>query len=182
MVRKATLGGLAAVVLAAGGAGVMIANAASASSAPPVASSSPTGSPSGSPTGSPAGTATGSTDTTAKAGKHDGTALKALLGKLKNFEHAEWVTKGDANTNVTHEAIFGQVAAVSSTSITIKSTDGTSMTFAVNDKTVVHEKAVKGGTAPANPSIADVKTGESVLVAGEKSPDLIAKNVVARAR
>jgi hypothetical protein len=55
------------------------------------------------------------------------------------------------------------------------------MTFAVNDKTVVHEKAAKGGTAPASPTIADIKTGQMVLVGGEKSPDLAAKNVVARA-
>ena len=105
-------------------------------------------------------------------------AAKQILGKVKDFQHAEWVTKGDNNTYVTHEAILGQVTAVSSTSVTVKSTDGTSMTFAVTADTKVHQRQAKGSTT--TPTIADVKTGQTVLVGGEKSPDLTAKNIVVR--
>ena len=105
-------------------------------------------------------------------------AAKQILGKVKDFQHAEWVTKGDGSTYVTHEAILGEVTAVSATSITVKSTDGTSMTFAVTADTKVHQRQ-KGSTT--TPTIADVKTGQTVLVGGEKSPDLTAKNIVVRA-
>ena len=71
-------------------------------------------------------------------------AAKQILGKVKDFQHAEWVTKGDGNTYVTHEAILGEVTAVSATSITVKSTDGTSMTFAVTADTKVHQRQPKG--------------------------------------
>ena len=120
--------------------------------------------------------------------------------KLADFQHAEWVTKGSNNTYVTHDAIQGQVTAVSSSSITVKSADGTSLTFAVNDQTKVHQaKAAKAGkkgatgtattspstgTATASPSTAsinDIKTGQDVIVGGQKSPDLTASQIVARA-
>ena len=102
------------------------------------------------------------------------------IWKVKDFQHAEWVTKGDSNTYVTHEAILGEVTAVSSSSITVRSTDGTSMTFAVAAGTKVHQRQTKGSTT-TTPTIADIKTGQTVLVGGEKSPDLTAQNIVARA-
>jgi hypothetical protein len=170
MWRKATIGGLAALAIVAGGAGITIAQAAQASTVPTVATADPT------PTPSPS-----TTDPTGKAGRADKggrVAAKQILGKVKDFQHAEWVTKVDNNTYVTHEAILGRVTAVSSTSITVKSTDGTSMTFAVTADTKVHQRQ-KGSTT--TPTIADIKTGQTVLVGGEKSPDLAAKNIVARA-
>jgi len=87
----------------------------------------------------------------------------------------------DGSTYVTHEAILGEVTAVSATSITVKSTDGTSMTFTVTADTKVHQRQPKGSTTTTTPTIADVKTGQTVLVGGEKSPDLTAKNIVVRA-
>ena len=116
-----------------------------------------------------------------KAGRADKAGrdfAKHILGRVKDFQHAEWVTKGDGNTYVTHEAILGEVTAVSSTSITVKSTDGTSMTFAVTADTKVRQRQ-KGSTT--TPTIADIATGQTVLVGGEKSPDLTATNIVARA-
>ena len=113
-----------------------------------------------------------------KGGKDGRVAARQILGRLKGFQHAEWVTKGDGNTYVTHEAILGQVQTVSATSITVTSTDGTSMTFVVNDQTKVRQRAKAGSTTP---TIADVKQGQTVLVGGEKSPDLTAKNILARA-
>ena len=168
MWKKATIGGLAALAIVAGGAGVTIAHAAQTTTSPTVATADPTPSP------------TGSATKAAKAGKGDKAGrigAKQILGKVKDFQHAEWVTKGDGTTYVTHEAILGQVTAVSSTSITVKSTDGTSMTFAVTADTTVHQRPKSATTTP---TIADVKTGQTVLVGGEKSPDLTAKNIVAR--
>ena len=172
MWKKATIGGLAAVALIGGGAGMAIAHAQT-TSASAVATATPTA--------TPTGTAAAAKDPSTKGDKSDKAIARQILGKLKDFQHAEWVTKGDANTYVTHEAILGQVQAVSSTSITVKSTDGTSMTFAVNAQTKVHQRAAKGSTSTATPTIADVKQGQTVLVGGEKTPDLTAKNVVARA-
>jgi hypothetical protein len=172
MWRKATIGGLAALAIVAGGVGVTIAQAAQTSNAPTVAAADPTATPTPSPTA-----------TTGRAGKADKTArdvARRILGKVKDFQHAEWVTKGDGNTYVTHEAILGEVTAVSSSSITVRSTDGTSMTFAVTADTKVHQRRTKGATT-TTPTIADIKTGQTVLVGGEKSPDLTAKNIVARA-
>jgi hypothetical protein len=175
MWRKATIGGLAALAIVAGGAGVGIAHAAQSSAAPTVATAAPTG------TATPSPTTTGKPTKGAKGDKAGRVAAKQILGKVKDFQHAEWVTKGDGSTYVTHEAILGQVTAVSATSITVKSTDGTSMTFAVTADTKIHQRQPKGSTTTTTPTIADVKTGQTVLVGGEKSPDLTAKNIVARA-
>ena len=175
MWRKATIGGLAALAIVAGGAGVGIAHAAQASTGPTVATADPTG------TATPSPTAAGKPAKAAKAAKADKggrVAAKQILGKVKDFQHAEWVTKGDNNTYVTHEAILGQVTGVSSTSVTVTSTDGTSMTFAVTADTKVHQRQAKGSTTTL--TIADVKTGQTVLVGGEKSPDLTAKNILVR--
>jgi len=175
MWRKATIGGLAALAIVAGGAGVGIAHAAQTSTGPTVATADPTG------TATPSSTAAGKPAKAAKADKGGRVAAKQILGKVKDFQHAEWVTKGDGSTYVTHEAILGQVTAVSATSITVKSTDGTSMTFAVTADTKIHQRQPKGSTTTTTPTIADVKTGQTVLVGGEKSPDLTAKNILARA-
>jgi hypothetical protein len=169
---KPPIGGLAALAIVAGGAGVTIAHAAQTGTGPTVATADPTPSPS--PTGQPAKAP--KADKADKADKAGRVAAKQILGRVKDFQHAEWVTKGDGTTYVTHEAILGAVTAVSSTSIAVKSADGTSMTFAVTADTKVHQRP-KGATTP---TIADVKVGQTVLVGGEKSPDLTAKNVVAR--
>jgi hypothetical protein len=168
MWTKATVvSSVAAVALVAGGAGMAIAHA-QGTAAPTVAAAGPTPSPAPSPSPSPG----------PKAGKNGAGVAREILGRLKDFEHAEWVTKGSGTTYVTHEAVLGQVKAVSATSITVTSTDGTSMTFAVNDQTKVRQRAKAGTTTP---TIADVKQGQTVLVGGEKSPDLTAKNILVRA-
>src|SRR5690349_22268649 len=96
MWTKATVvGGIAAVALVAGGAGMAIAHA-QGTAAPTVATADPTPSP------SPSANA-------GKAGKHGQPAARQILGRLKDFQHGEWVTKGDGSSYVTHEAILGQV-------------------------------------------------------------------------
>jgi len=178
MWKKATIGGLVAVAVVAGTTGVVIAHA-EGTNTPSAATATPTGTATTGATGTKTKGATKGA-ATAKAG--DGKVAKDIIGKLKDFQHAEWVTKGDANTYVTHDAILGTVHSVSPTSITVSSADGTSMTFAVNDQTTVHQRKTKGATAGATtPTIADVKTGQTVLVGGAKSPDLTAKNVLVRA-
>jgi hypothetical protein len=180
MRKQLAIGGLVAIAAVAGTTGVAIAHAAG-TSAPATATATPTGSAT-----TPSGTATKGVKAkgtkTDKAGGRAG--ARTILGKLKDFQHAEWVTKGDANAYVTHEAILGTVKAVSASSITVTAADGTSMTFAVDAKTTVHEPKAAGATKDPNaakPTIADVKSGQTVLVGGAKTPDLTAKNVLVRA-
>lgn len=185
MRKQLAIGGLVAIAAVAGTTGAAIAHAAG-TSAPATATATPTGTAT-----APSGTATKGAKAakgTTKADKAGGRAgARAILGKLKDFQHAEWVTKGDANAYVTHEAILGTVQAVSASAITVTAADGTSMTFGVDAKTTVHQpKAAKGSTATkdtnaAKPTIADVKSGQTVLVGGAKTPDLTAKNVLVRA-
>lgn len=76
--------------------------------------------------------------------------------------HAEWVTMGKDGP-VTHQAIRGDVTAVSPTSITVKAKDGVSLTFTIDTDTKVRErKAGKG----ADSAIGDVTVGAKALVAG----------------
>ena len=181
MWKKATIGGLAAIALVAGGAGVAIAHA-EGSSAPAAATATPTGSATtGTATTGPGATAT-KTKGSGKGKAGDGSGAKAVLGKLKDLQHGEWVTKNGANAAVTHEAILGTVKAVSASSITVTSADGTSMTFAVTDQTAVSQHAKKGASASGpKPTIADVKNDQTVLVEGTTSPDLTAQHVLVRA-
>jgi hypothetical protein len=182
MRKQLAIGGLVAIAAVAGTTGVAIAHAAG-TSAPATATATPTGTAT-----APSGTATKGAKAakgTTKADKAGGRAgARAILGKLKDFQHAEWVTKGEANAYVTHEAILGTVKAVSASSISVTAADGTSMTFAVDAKTTVHQPKAPGATKDPNaakPTIADVKSGQTVLVGGAKTPDLTAKNVLVRA-
>jgi hypothetical protein len=181
MRKQLAIGGLVAIAAVAGTTGVAMAHAAG-TSAPATATATPTGTAT-----TPSSTATKGAKAAkgTKADKGAGRAgARAILGKLKDFQHAEWVTKGDANAYVTHEAILGTVKAVSASSITVTAADGTSMTFAVDAKTTVHEPKAAGATKDPNaakPTIADVKSGQTVLVGGAKTPDLTAKNVLVRA-
>lgn len=127
-----------------------------------------------------------------KAGKH---ALKALGRAL----HAQWVTPDPDNENafVTHNAIRGEVTAVSATSITVKALDGVTQTYAITGDTKVHlRKGLpslgdgKGnggrgnrgglGNGPAG-TISDVHTGDQVAVTGTGTSSLTAHHVVAAA-
>jgi hypothetical protein len=166
--------GVAALALVVGGAGMAIAQAQGTDTR-----AAATPSLTGGATTSTA--APGAPAKAVKGGPFGRDAGRRILGNVKNFQHAEWVTKGDANAYVTHEAILGQVTAVSATSVTVKSADGTSMTFAVTADTKVHQRRAKGASAPATRTIADVKTGQTVLVGGVKSPELTAKNVLVSA-
>ena len=91
---------------------------------------------------------------------------RALLGKAHGFKHGrglppgalhgEFTTRAPGGTGFQTMAMQnGEVTAVSATSITVKSEDGFSRTYAVNDDTLV-----KAG----DEGIADVSTGDEVHV------------------
>ena len=87
---------------------------------------------------------------------------KRLRAKLLHALHATWVTDG-AKGPVTHQAIRGEVTAVSGTSITVKAKDGFSLTFSVTKHTTVRQRAKGKG---ADSSIGAVKVGSKALVTG----------------
>ena len=97
--------------------------------------------------------------------------------RLRHFEHGEWVTRKDS-TDVTHDAIKGTVSSVEATSIQVKAADGFSLTFVVDSDTKVVLREHGKGSAKKG-AIADVKTGDTVLVAGVKTASALdAKHVV----
>jgi hypothetical protein len=97
--------------------------------------------------------------------------------RLRHFEHSEWVTRRDS-TDVTHDAIKGKVSSVDATSIQVKAVDGFSLTFAVDADTKVVLRENGKGSAKKG-TIADVKTGDTLLVAGVKTGSALdAKHLV----
>lgn len=109
-------------------------------------------------------------------------AGKAKAGHAKRSElrralHATWVTRDGKNSTsfVTHDAIRGQVTAVSATSITVKAADNVSETYAVNGSTKVRSRADGKGKAG---SISEVKSGDAVIVLGTGSGTLTATHVL----
>jgi preprotein translocase subunit YajC len=124
---------------------------------------------------SPSTTASGSSATgTAAAGKTKHHRAKEALLKLRALQHATWVTADkDGKTFLTHDAIRGSVTAVSPTSITVKSADNVSETYVVDSATKVHQRGTKTAS-----SIAAVKTGDEVVVAGTGTSTLTATQIL----
>jgi hypothetical protein len=162
--KKIAVAGATAAII--GGAGTA-ALAASGTSTP--APSTLTSASSG--TANTANTARGNTAKAAKLGKR---GRAEGIARLRNVLHATWVTEDKSSkTFVTHDAIRGQVTAVSATSITVTASDNVTQTYVVNAATKVHTHAKKTGAA-----IADVKSGDPVLVAGTGTDTLTATQVV----
>jgi len=148
----AVAGATAAVI---GGAGTA-AFAASATSTP---------SPSTSSSGLASDSSANGSNT--KAGNHG-------VDRLRRAVHATWVSENKkTKTFTTHDAIRGQVSAVSPTSITVSAADGVSETYVLNSGTKVRTRATK-----AAGSISEVKTGDPVWVAGTGTTKLTANRVV----
>ena len=117
----------------------------------------------------------------AKAGKGKHGKRAALVKRLEKVSHAQWVTKdGKTGTFVTHDAVRGIVSAVSAGSITVKATDGTSETFAVNSATKVHVRESTRDAAKATATISQVKTGDRAVVLGTGSGAKTATRVMDR--
>jgi len=116
--------------------------------------------------------------------KGRGNGHRPELRALGRALHGQWVTRDRDNASafVTHNAIRGEVTAVSAGSITVKAQDGFSQTYAVTDATKVRlrkGKPGKGQGAGAAGSIADVHTGDKVAVAGTGATSLTAQHIVA---
>ena len=156
------------IAIAAGAGAVLLGGGAAAIAAAASADTSGSGTAS-SPSAGPSSGASAP----AKPG-HPGRGLR-LGGAFGRFEHAEWVSK-DGTANVTHDAIHGTVSSVSATSISVKASDGYSLTFTVNADTKVRVRDASGAGKRAGKAgtIGDVKTGDNVLVSGIKTGSTVA--------
>jgi hypothetical protein len=140
------------------------------------ASSTATPSPSPSSVGAPSDSS--ATTSKPEAGKHPG------LDRLRRSVHATWVTRNKKTTTfTTHDAIRGQVIALTPTSITVRAADNLTETYVISSRTKVFTRALRAaGAQPTVPrtsaSIADVKAGDSVVVAGTGTATLSATRVV----
>jgi hypothetical protein len=109
----------------------------------------------------------------------NGSDRRGLRGRLLRALHATWVTESQQGP-VTHQAIRGDVTAVSATSITVKAKDGVSMTFAVTPDTRVRERIAgsgKGTKATAS-TIGEVTVGSKALVTGVGASSPTARGIV----
>jgi hypothetical protein len=109
-----------------------------------------------------------------QAGQQAKRDRKALRVRLLRALHGTWVTQGQ-NGTVTHQAIRGEVTAVSATSITIKAKDGFSLSFGVSKDTTVRARAAGKGSAS---TIGAVKVGSKALVTGVGATNPTARLVV----
>lgn len=143
--KIAAAGAVGAAILGAGG--VAMAATSSGSATTP----STTGSPS---------TAASAPAAAAKTRRDDRLARRTL--------HGTFVTKGKDNTFVTHDVARGTVSAVSATSISVKTADGLTETYAVGNATKVrsHAKGAKGAAS----TISAVHVGDAAKVAGTGTP------------
>ncbi|MGI8667089.1 MAG: hypothetical protein ACR2N4_13835 [Jatrophihabitans sp.] len=155
MLKKIVIAGSAAAVVLGAGTAALAASGSGSSTAPSAAASS---------------SATPGAAAKAKAGK-------AKRNELKRALHATWVTRdGKSSTSyLTHDAIRGEVTAVSATSITVKAADSVSETFAVNSTTKVHTRVAGKGKAG---TMSQLKSGDKVLVVGTGTSSLTATQVL----
>lgn len=146
-------GWAAAGVLAVGAAGVGIAYAAS-----------PPPSPTASSGGSAAPAAPGGPAAHGRLGRrvHRDVAGHGLLGR--RVMHGEVVAKGKDGTPTTIDVQRGKVTAVSSSSITVRSDDGFTTTYAITSSTRVRINQ-KGATS------AQISDGDTARVTARRSGD-----------
>jgi hypothetical protein len=88
--------------------------------------------------------------------------------------HATWVTEG-ASGPVTHQAVRGDVTAVSKSAITVEAKDGFSETFAVVAVTRVR---VRSNGKGADATVGSVTVGARALVTGVGATNPTARLVV----
>lgn len=146
---KILAAGLTTVALAGGiGAGI--------ASADP---STPTPGPSATASPTPGSSPSADREARRAAKKH-----RPLLGRAL---HGEVTLSGPKHRVVDFQR--GEVEKVSNTSITVRSKDGFTATYVVDDKTKVHEKKQPG-------TIATVKTGDRVRVVATKNGATLTAN------
>jgi hypothetical protein len=152
MLKKVVLAGTAAAVVLGAGTAALAASGSGSSPSPSASASS-------------------------QPGKAARAAGKAHLGKMlaRRSLHGTWVTRDGSSGFVTHDAIRGQVTAVSASSITVKAADNVSQTYAITSDTKVHLRGDKGKAG----TIGEVKTGDRVIVLGTGTSSLTANQVLA---
>lgn len=156
MLKKIVIAGAAAAaILGAGTAALAVSGSSSNPSSPAASSSQAPGKSAQAP---------------GRQGK-----LRPGLNLARRALHATWVTRDGSSGFVTHDAIRGQVTAVSAGSITVKAADDVSQTYAVTGDTKVHLRADGKGKAG---SIGEVKTGDRVIVLGTGTTSLTATQVL----
>ena len=104
---------------------------------------------------------------------------RGIRARLLRALHATWVTTGQQGP-VTHQAIRGDVTAVSATSITVRAKDGFTLTFAVTADTKIRAR-VEGsgkGLKGTDSTIGAVKVGTKALVTGVGTTTPTARVVV----
>jgi hypothetical protein len=181
MLKKiAVIGGLVAVAgLGLGGVALAESNSTAPQAAPASQGDAAVAAAVTTPA-SPSTTGDGTTGkgTTGKGAKAKAAGRDGLARRLEKVSHAQWVSK-DAKTGtfVTHDAVRGVVSTVTSASITIKATDGTSETYVVDSSTKVH---VKGDAKGAAGAIAQIKVGDQVGVLGTGAGTMTATQVIDR--
>ena len=97
-------------------------------------------------------------------GGHGGGPGGGPLGERGAVLHGELVIEGEDDATTTVLTQSGSVTAASSTSITVRSTDGFTATWSVDEDTSVHTFASRG----TDGSIGDVEVGDEVRVSGPK--------------
>jgi hypothetical protein len=123
----------------------------------PASASTPSASP------SPSSSSSSGATTTKKHPR-----LSELRGDIrKNFLHTDTVILNKDGQPETVEAISGSVTAVSATSITVKASDGVSMTFTVDGSTMVGTYSATATPKLATATIADVSENANVIVGGK---------------
>jgi hypothetical protein len=166
MVKKVVIAGVAAATVLGAGTAALAASGSS-SSPSPTASSGPA--PGKAANGNAAnGNAANGNAANGKALRRPGLAL------ARRALHGSWVTRNGSSGFVTHDAIRGQVTAVSAGSITVKAADDVSQTYAVTGDTKVHLRGAKGQAG----TIGQVKTGDRVIVLGTGTSSLTATQVL----
>jgi uncharacterized cupredoxin-like copper-binding protein len=163
---------LATAGLAVTGGLVFGATEAFASSAPATASATALASGASAPNAADA-TATGSAagkTAACKDAKHPARCALRRRGErdrialLKKGEHGQNTVKDASGAYVVHEWQVGKVTAVSGTSVTVASGDGTSWTWTAQSTTTVRVSGKK-----ATGSLGGVHAGDTILVRGQRS-------------
>lgn len=104
-----------------------------------------------------------------KGPQDTGKKKDAARNRLARALHATWVSKGKTAT-VTHQAIRGEVTAVTATSVTVKAVDGFSATYSVAADTKVLVRNLSAtdaaGRKPTASTVSALKVGARALVVG----------------
>ena len=180
--RGLAVGGVAAVIAVGAGAGVYaLTSSSAAASGDGAAAGGPQFKGQGMPGGQQGGQAGGSTSGRGGFGP-DG--LGGMAGGLSAAVHAEYVVlEGTTYTSMAEQ--LGTVTEVSSTSVTVKSADGFTRSYALGDGVTVsamqQRRQQSGGTGSTGSqlSVADIVSGATVrLTATKEGSGYSAKSVM----